>query len=857
MAQPTSGGGVVEEVPAPSVLYTATSLADQAISHDHSNRKKKRQTSPLFSPGSPWSLGKEEPDDSSSNDTNSIHLYDDEAGERESDLRGSPSKMEVFSEIGEGRILKCLKRWRAKRVLYFLPNSSSVFERCRTDCVGVEDNNLGEVPGPSNQALKDIKKLFAALRNKSALVDGSPSSVESSPSGEESASMRAGSNSVLTVVVPVRSEWNLPSKDTLLKKWRDAITQYCHTQPPEQLSPGRTFNDPHISVACGTLLQHPFFYEASSGGYSRDFKDRQGIRRVDKNEGFDLVIADIASCFELLDPCSGLSLLFDSLRQSVRAGGTLWVSGTIAKDLKGHDIAVGQLQRYCFEWMLEGGILTEKLRFQYVGSTLYAVLVATNPISVMIREAHALKHIKPNIDFVGFGCNRSKHDRFVEPFRKVLTRCGIQSADLFRDENGIKKLQQVPSSRSTLLVKPEEEELLTSLRMDTDRLQSVHFFDSLETSHAMASRTVMLAYLRAALPSFPDATFFCPRATIISGPFAVSETAEDWLRTAQVSLPAVVKPIASNVHEPFHVINEPSELTARSLQATNRTLPCPAIIQSLVEHKQTEQSGHHKVVWKIAVIRNRFCVALRASIDPNSDIYNDDKLSRVSKFPPTHTPVCPLDAETLNIFGRFTAALRKRLDLRLFNVDVIETPSISSQRCFSVVDMNYWPGFSETPNKLALLLDALCQRDLNPHSEAPLVPVCTPPTRAVWTCFRQPVPAVKETSAQAIKLLHIRNDTDLDHQKGSVGNSLPPLLEGREQDSTSPDESGVRSAASGSTGEQHQSPFSEDDAGGETQAIRQGTAERVSQDRRWISVATVVTVISLGYAVYRWIKSKK
>lgn len=58
-------------------------------------------------------------------------------------------------------------------------------------------------------------------------------------------------------------------------------------------------SEPHISVACGTLLQHPFFYEASIGTYTNDLRDNQKLQQVDKNEGFDLVIADIGSCFEV------------------------------------------------------------------------------------------------------------------------------------------------------------------------------------------------------------------------------------------------------------------------------------------------------------------------------------------------------------------------------------------------------------------------------------------------------------------------------------------------------------------------------------------------------------------------------
>lgn len=546
----------------------------------------------------------------------------------------------------------------------------------------------------------------------------------------------------------------------------------------------------------------------------------------------------------------------------------MWLSGSLHRDFESHGISSGQLHRHCFEWTLEAGLLTEKLKFCFVDSTsLFGILLATNPVSVMIREAHALKHIKPSVDYVGFGCSKGKTERFVEPFRKVLRRCGIQSFDIIRDTETCRKLERNNDLRATLMVKSEEDSFLSRLGLPLQLTDNVNLFDSLEASRALCSRPAMLAYLRSALPSFSDAHFICPKSTIISDAFTDETSAAAWLSKSRILLPAVVKPVQANIHDPFFDIREAGELTAHSLFRYRRSLPTPALIQSMVEHKHTQENcGAVSTIWKVSVIYNRFTVALRASLDATQK-YDSDRLSRVSKFPPCHVPDRPLDKRTLHLFGRLAATMRKRLDLKLFNLDVIETPEQHSNiRCFSVVDLNYWPGFSETPNKLALLADALCHKDWHMSSEAPLLSTCTPPPVDLWNCLKL---SRREVSQDAIEAGHeskVGEPSGFETAQLKFDRQvLPTLLESKE---TKESDSVLKSSASsgslpGSSPEGDLERCSQDQKSRQLSEYQENEkcsylSTKAIEKNSYATTVVVISAIGIGsYMVYRWIKSRK
>lgn len=203
----------VNEYPEPT-LRTTTSLAESAIA----NSARKHNSDEVL-PSS----------EAASTTSGEIIKLSSESETGETDEIASfrnAEKLEIFSQMGESRLQRCLARWKADRILYFLPDSPDIFS--------VETHQLHghhNAPEPSHHILKEIYKLYAALRNKNALrKERSPisqgDSAGSSTSSEESS--LSNSRVVITVVIPVRPEWDLSVRNLVLNKWQKSINHFCY-----------------------------------------------------------------------------------------------------------------------------------------------------------------------------------------------------------------------------------------------------------------------------------------------------------------------------------------------------------------------------------------------------------------------------------------------------------------------------------------------------------------------------------------------------------------------------------------------------------------------------------------------------
>ncbi|GJN23470.1 hypothetical protein PR202_gb11120 [Eleusine coracana subsp. coracana] len=171
---------------------------------------------------------------------------------------------------------------------------------------------------------------------------------------------------------------------------------------------------------------------------------------------------------------------------------------------------------------------------------------------------------------------------------------------------------------------------------------------------------------------------------------------------AGLSLPLVAKPLVAKSHE-LSLAYDPTSLTK---------LEPPLVLQEFVNHGTfTDPRG---VMFKVYIVGDTIRVVRRFSL-PNVDEGDVSNNAGVFRFPRVSCAAASADDADLDphvaelpprpLLEMLARELRRRLGLRLFNIDMIREHGTRDR--FYVIDMNYFPGYGKMPGYEHVFTDFL------------------------------------------------------------------------------------------------------------------------------------------------------
>uniref|UniRef100_A0A0E0KIG6 Inositol-tetrakisphosphate 1-kinase n=1 Tax=Oryza punctata TaxID=4537 RepID=A0A0E0KIG6_ORYPU len=165
---------------------------------------------------------------------------------------------------------------------------------------------------------------------------------------------------------------------------------------------------------------------------------------------------------------------------------------------------------------------------------------------------------------------------------------------------------------------------------------------------------------------------------------------------AGLSLPLVAKPLVAKSHE-LSLAYDPISLTK---------LEPPLVLQEFV--------NHGGVLFKVYIVGDAIRVVRRFSL-PNVDVGDLPNNAGVFRFPRVSCASANADDADLDphvaelpprpLLEILARELRRRLGLRLFNIDMIREHGTRDR--FYVIDMNYFPGYGKMPGYEHVFTDFL------------------------------------------------------------------------------------------------------------------------------------------------------
>ncbi|KAL8144217.1 hypothetical protein V2J09_017249 [Rumex salicifolius] len=181
--------------------------------------------------------------------------------------------------------------------------------------------------------------------------------------------------------------------------------------------------------------------------------------------------------------------------------------------------------------------------------------------------------------------------------------------------------------------------------------------------------------------------------------------------TAGLSFPIVAKPLYADGSAKSH------ELSLAYDQYSLKKLEPPLVLQEFV--------NHGGVVFKVYVIGDAIKVVRRFSL-PNITKHELSENAGVFNFPRVSCAAASADDADLDpdigehpprpLLEKLAKELRRRLGLRLFNLDIIREHG--SQNKFYVIDINYFPGYGKMPDYEHIFTDFLLRLVESKHKEA-------------------------------------------------------------------------------------------------------------------------------------------
>ncbi|KQK13439.1 hypothetical protein BRADI_1g10140v3 [Brachypodium distachyon] len=177
---------------------------------------------------------------------------------------------------------------------------------------------------------------------------------------------------------------------------------------------------------------------------------------------------------------------------------------------------------------------------------------------------------------------------------------------------------------------------------------------------------------------------------------------------AGLSLPLVAKPLVAKSHE-LSLAYDPTSLTK---------LEPPLVLQEFV--------NHGGVLFKVYIVGDAIRVVRRFSL-PNVDEGDLSNNAGVFRFPRVSCAAANADDADLDphiaelpprpLLEILARELRRRLGLRLFNIDMIREHGTRDR--FYVIDMNYFPGYGKMPGYEHVFTDFLLSLDQKEYKRRP------------------------------------------------------------------------------------------------------------------------------------------
>lgn len=174
----------------------------------------------------------------------------------------------------------------------------------------------------------------------------------------------------------------------------------------------------------------------------------------------------------------------------------------------------------------------------------------------------------------------------------------------------------------------------------------------------------------------------------------------DAVSKAGLMLPLVAKPLVNDGSTKSH------ELSLAYDQHSLRKLEPPLVLQEFV--------NHGGVLFKVYIVGETIKVVRRFSL-PDVSRRELSKTSGVFRFPRVSCAAASADDADLDpmiaelpprpLLERLARELRRRLGLRLFNLDIIREHG--TQDRFYVIDINYFPGYGKMPGYEQIFTDFL------------------------------------------------------------------------------------------------------------------------------------------------------
>nr|TKV91623.1 hypothetical protein SEVIR_9G108500v2 [Setaria viridis] len=177
---------------------------------------------------------------------------------------------------------------------------------------------------------------------------------------------------------------------------------------------------------------------------------------------------------------------------------------------------------------------------------------------------------------------------------------------------------------------------------------------------------------------------------------------------AGLSLPLVAKPLVAKSHE-LSLAYDPTSLTK---------LEPPLVLQEFV--------NHGGVMFKVYIVGDAIRVVRRFSL-PNVDEGDLSNNAGVFRFPRVSCAAASADDADLDpcvaelpprpLLEILARELRRRLGLRLFNIDMIREHGTRDR--FYVIDMNYFPGYGKMPGYEHVFTDFLLSLSQKEYKRRP------------------------------------------------------------------------------------------------------------------------------------------
>lgn len=306
---------------------------------------------------------------------------------------------------------------------------------------------------------------------------------------------------------------------------------------------------------------------------------------------------------------------------------------------------------------------------------------------------------------VGFALTKKKVKSFLQP--KLLSLARKKGISFVQIDHSCPLSEQGPFD--VILHKLTGQEWRQSLEGFQEEHPEVTVLDPPYAIQSVYNRQSMLQEVAALNLSNSYGKVGVPKQLVVTGdPFSIPME----VQKAGLSFPIVAKPLVIDGTAKSHELSLAFDLSSLSL------LDPPLVLQEFI--------SHGGVMFKVYIVGETIKVVRRKSLTNVDE--NDLCKKGVIRFPRVSCAAASADEANLepgvaelppkSLLESLAKELRRRLGLRLFNLDMIRKYGTKDQ--FYVIDINYFPGFGKMPGYEQIFTDFLLKLVPNRYKMHPL-----------------------------------------------------------------------------------------------------------------------------------------